>query len=71
MHIHHIDIDPTNGAPENLVVLCSDCHLLFHKILRHPKAGAVIAWATTTYPDFGERFHDLAALASTPTGRSA
>lgn len=59
MHLHHIDIDKTNNAVENLVVLCSDCHLLFHKILRHPKAGAVIAWATRTYPDFEKRFHDL------------
>ena len=71
MHLHHIDIDRTNNALENLVVLCSDCHLLFHKILRHPKAGAVIAWATRTYPDFEKRFHDLVEPTSTPTGRSA
>ncbi len=71
MHLHHVDIDKTNNTVENLVVLCSDCHFLFHKILRHPNAGAVIAWATMTYPDFKQRFHDLAVLTSTPTGRSA
>ncbi len=73
MHIHHIDLNRENNAVENLVVLCSACHLLFHKILRHPNAGAVIAWATKTYPNSAEKFHDLAALtvAPTPTGRSA
>lgn len=74
MCVHHIDIDGTNNNPENLTCLCSPCHLLFHKLLLHPSAGQVIAWATKTYPDFAERFHGgrpVGRPRSTPTGRSA
>jgi len=27
-HLHHIDEDPSNGAPENLIPLCPNCHLI-------------------------------------------
>jgi hypothetical protein len=26
VQIHHIDEDPSNGEPDNLAVLCFDCH---------------------------------------------
>lgn len=28
--VHHIDGDPGNNAPENLVALCQRCHLALH-----------------------------------------
>lgn len=28
--VHHIDGDPQNSAPENLVALCQRCHLGLH-----------------------------------------
>ncbi len=30
LHIHHKDRDRTNNAPDNLITLCSDCHLAVH-----------------------------------------
>ena len=58
MCIHHIDIDPTNNSPDNLAVLCSPCHLLLHKVLLHPNAGAIVAWMAMHYPEFSESWHD-------------
>jgi hypothetical protein len=29
--VHHIDEDPTNNHPENLIVLCTPCHMTHHK----------------------------------------
>ena len=28
--VHHIDMDPGNNDPENLVALCPKCHLMKH-----------------------------------------
>lgn len=33
LHIHHLDEDSTNNAPENLIVLCANCHAGLHKKL--------------------------------------
>jgi 5-methylcytosine-specific restriction endonuclease McrA len=75
MCVHHLDINRENNVPENLVVLCEQCHLLFHKLILHPKAATVIAWATRTYPDFEARFQGGLPVGRparvTPTGRSA
>jgi len=30
VHVHHIDRNPLNGDPDNLVALCRDCHLRRH-----------------------------------------
>lgn len=30
LHVHHIDRDPTNNDPGNLVTLCGSCHLKLH-----------------------------------------
>ena len=30
LHVHHIDRDPTNNEPSNLITLCEDCHLKYH-----------------------------------------
>jgi|AntDeeMinimDraft_5_1070356.scaffolds.fasta_scaffold09072_2 5-methylcytosine-specific restriction endonuclease McrA len=34
LHVHHIDEDPTNNEPENLVTLCERCHNAFHSRAR-------------------------------------
>ncbi|MCK8518210.1 HNH endonuclease [Methanoculleus sp. 7T] len=34
LHVHHIDLDPTNDAPRNLIVLCGICHARVHTALR-------------------------------------
>jgi 5-methylcytosine-specific restriction endonuclease McrA len=39
LHIHHIDTDPTNDDPANLVTLCSFCHARAHAEL-HRAGGA-------------------------------
>ena len=30
LSVHHADYDPTNNSPENLIALCSTCHLSKH-----------------------------------------
>lgn len=30
LHVHHIDRDPTNNDPANLLTLCASCHLKLH-----------------------------------------
>lgn len=39
LHIHHIDRDPTNDDPKNLITLCGICHARVHTELRR-KGGA-------------------------------
>lgn len=39
LNIHHIDTDPTNDDPSNLVTLCSFCHARAHAEL-HRAGGA-------------------------------
>jgi len=31
MHVHHIDENPKNNSPENLVYLCAGCHMAIHR----------------------------------------
>jgi hypothetical protein len=31
LSVHHCDYNPENNAPENLIVLCSACHLYYHQ----------------------------------------
>ena len=39
LHIHHVDCDPTNDDPGNLVTLCGICHARVHAGL-HRAGGA-------------------------------
>ena len=32
--VHHKDMDRTNNKPENLAILCSNCHAVVHALLR-------------------------------------
>ncbi len=41
LHIHHINRDRTNNDPNNLKLLCPNCHLEQHYILRANKVGGV------------------------------
>ena len=34
--VHHIDENPTNNLPENLVTLCKTCHAIHHKSSKTP-----------------------------------
>ncbi len=34
LHVHHIDLDPTNDTPANLITLCGICHARVHTDLR-------------------------------------
>ncbi len=34
LHIHHLDCDPTNDDPSNLITLCGICHARVHTELR-------------------------------------
>ena len=39
LHVHHIDRDPTNDDPKNLITLCGICHARVHTELRR-RGGA-------------------------------
>lgn len=32
-HVHHIDLDPTNNSPENLVILTRSQHSRLHRLI--------------------------------------
>lgn len=32
LNVHHKDYDPHNNEPDNLVVLCRDCHIRLHAL---------------------------------------
>ena len=34
LSVHHQDYDPENNSPENLIALCSGCHLSKHSMKR-------------------------------------
>jgi 5-methylcytosine-specific restriction endonuclease McrA len=34
LQVHHQDYDPENNSPENLIALCSGCHLSKHSMKR-------------------------------------
>ena len=36
--VHHIDRDPQNNTPDNLIALCPGCHLEAHRYERKAKA---------------------------------
>ena len=48
--IHHIDEDPHNGAPENLVALCQRCHQARHS------DGDGLGLSSLTVEEWRERF---------------
>ena len=35
--IHHKDLDPSNNSPENLAVICQECHIHMHKAIGQRK----------------------------------
>lgn len=43
LHIHHIDHDPTNDDPENLITLCGICHARVHTELRREGGAGRVA----------------------------
>src|SRR5262249_46217025 len=54
--VHHIDENPKNNMPENLITLCQACHMTHHKSKEPPfclstsrlKAEAERRWRSTT-----------------------
>jgi hypothetical protein len=48
--LHHIDENRSNGAAENLAILCRDCHYLTHLVLKLRDRKAFVAWFEKTYP---------------------
>nr|WP_300998804.1 HNH endonuclease signature motif containing protein [Methanoculleus sp.] len=67
LHIHHLDRDPTNDDPANLLTLCGICHARVHTELRREggagrvarvlPAGRRRAARTTRSPVSGETRH--------------
>lgn len=43
LHVHHIDLDPTNDDPANLVTLCGSCHARVHTELRREGGAGRVA----------------------------
>lgn len=43
LHIHHIDRDPTNDDPANLLTLCDICHARVHTELRREGGAGRVA----------------------------
>ena len=39
LHIHHVDLDPTNDDAANLLTLCGICHARVHTELRRERRG--------------------------------
>jgi hypothetical protein len=35
LEIHHIDGNPNNNAPNNLILLCRQCHRHFHFVIKN------------------------------------
>lgn len=56
MSVHHLDHDPSNNARENLIALCSGCHLrrdaAWHA--RNASHTRAVKLAGPTIPMFGE-----------------
>jgi 5-methylcytosine-specific restriction endonuclease McrA len=56
MSVHHLDHDPSNNAPDNLIALCSGCHLRrdapWHA--RNASHTRAVKLAGPTIPMFGE-----------------
>lgn len=50
IHLHHIDENPKNDAPENYVFLCYACHRAVHLLLASKDRMGLIAWFSKTYP---------------------
>lgn len=40
LHVHHIDRDPTNDVPDNLITLCETCHARAHRELARDGGAA-------------------------------
>ena len=54
LHVHHIDRNPANNRPKNLLTLCSSCHLKLHwredrakRMASNPLVAAARRGATT------------------------
>ena len=43
LHVHHLDLDPTNDDPSNLVTLCGICHARVHTELRREGGAGRVA----------------------------
>jgi 5-methylcytosine-specific restriction endonuclease McrA len=69
--VHHIDYNPANNAPENLVTLCDECHRAVHAERYKPQDydGWPIPWGE--HPEieaYEVRFVSLESLGRTERG---
>ena len=55
LHVHHIDRDPANNDPTNLMTLCSSCHLKLHWREDRDRRMQGVAKATATAATNGGR----------------
>src|SRR5690349_14976423 len=37
LHVHHLNGNPADNRPDNLITLCAHCHMLMHRHERQPK----------------------------------
>lgn len=51
VHVHHVDMNPTNNTVDNLVCLCFSCHQAVHKILAHQHPEHLLHWISKAYPN--------------------
>ena len=51
LHVHHIDRDPTNDAPANLITLCETCHARAHRELCREGGDARVAQVFAAHQD--------------------
>jgi 5-methylcytosine-specific restriction endonuclease McrA len=51
LHVHHIDRDPTNDAPDNLITLCETCHARAHRELARDGGARRVAGVFATRRD--------------------
>lgn len=62
LQIHHIDMDRSNNTQQNLIILCANCHAIFHtrlkrawKSLDNDKKQAVVKYFYTYQAEVKER----------------
>lgn len=49
LNVHHKDYNPQNNQPDNLVVLCRDCHVRLHGLEGHERYQLNVYYKALSY----------------------